>query len=368
MTSTMNFDEPAREPKEVPTAERFALARVEYLLGALLSDKYGGMEVLSVIESAHLAAVFGLGGTPYPEEPPKPEQRARKDRDRAFVVYGPQGCGKSNNAEKIRDGLGLQRIVDDWFPGHSPLRPSTLHLTSVTREEIPVYNCNFEVVVLPFEVVEMMGFREFMQALSGTLSGEELPGALRADEPPKPKRVRVVRDLDTLAREIHAENVKVGWWDGWLDDKEARHETAMMLSISELAEAMEGDRKNLMDDHLPHRRMFDVELADAAIRLLDLAGAYEMGLGRVGRLSETFRADIAERTPPEQLFYVIASSVEFDPGGNDVETQVETMLAGVLGTAADLDLFPIIAEKRAFNAQRADHKRENRVAANGKAY
>lgn len=33
-----------------------------------------------------------------------------------------------------------------------------------------------------------------------------------------------------------------------------------------------------MDDHLPHRKMFDVELADVAIRLFDLAGAMRIDL------------------------------------------------------------------------------------------
>ena len=36
-----------------------------------------------------------------------------------------------------------------------------------------------------------------------------------------------------------------------------------MLIVSEIAEAMEGERKDLMDDKLPHRKMAEVELADA---------------------------------------------------------------------------------------------------------
>ena len=53
----------------------------------------------------------------------------------------------------------------------------------------------------------------------------------------------------------------------------------LMLIVSELSEAMEGHRKGLMDDKLPHRRMLEVELADALIRLLDLAGALDLDLG-----------------------------------------------------------------------------------------
>lgn len=52
----------------------------------------------------------------------------------------------------------------------------------------------------------------------------------------------------------------------------------LALIHSELSEALEADRKNLMDSHLPNRHGTEVELADAAIRLFDLAGAYGMDL------------------------------------------------------------------------------------------
>lgn len=47
-----------------------------------------------------------------------------------------------------------------------------------------------------------------------------------------------------------------------------------MLVVSEVAEAMEGERKNLMDDHIPHRKMAEVELSDALIRIFDYAGGF----------------------------------------------------------------------------------------------
>jgi len=82
----------------------------------------------------------------------------------------------------------------------------------------------------------------------------------------------------------------------------------LMLIVSEVAESMEGDRKKLMDDKLPHREMREVELADALIRICDLAGAYGMDLGGA------------------------------------------------------------VVEKLAYNAQREDHKPENRILENGKSY
>lgn len=65
---------------------------------------------------------------------------------------------------------------------------------------------------------------------------------------------------------------------GWHDNPREIG-TMLMLVVSEIAEAMEGDRKDLMDDHLPHRKMLEVELADAVIRIGDLAGKLGLDLG-----------------------------------------------------------------------------------------
>lgn len=109
--------------------------------------------------------------------------------------------------------------------------------------------------------------------------------------------------LTELQQKIHQQNVDAGWWDNPREKG-----TLLCLIHSEISEAMEGERKNLMDDHLPHRPMAEVELADAVIRILDYAEAF----------------------------------------GYDIESA--------------------IAEKLAYNRNRADHKRENRAKTGGKAF
>lgn len=81
--------------------------------------------------------------------------------------------------------------------------------------------------------------------------------------------------LNALAVRVHKANEK--WWVS-IEDGVTRLDRnkgeLLMLIVSEIAEAMEGERKGLMDDKLPHRPMAEVELVDALIRIFDYAGAF----------------------------------------------------------------------------------------------
>lgn len=116
-----------------------------------------------------------------------------------------------------------------------------------------------------------------------------------------------------LANLCHVQSAKAGWWTDPATGEPheltpERFAQKLCLIHSEISEAMEGHRKGLMDDKLPHREMVEVELADAVIRIYDLAG-------RVG-----------------------------------------------------YDIIGAMLEKLEYNAQRADHKPENRAADGGKKY
>lgn len=129
--------------------------------------------------------------------------------------------------------------------------------------------------------------------------------------------------LNVLSKIIHGRNVEAGWWTDLTTGEdlrgykgtspkfsEAKRDILNLLCLvhSEVSEACEGVRKNCPDDKLPHRSMFEVELADTFIRIFDLAGAH------------------------------------------------------------NLDLAGAVVEKLAFNQSRADHKVENRVKDGGKAF
>ncbi len=113
-------------------------------------------------------------------------------------------------------------------------------------------------------------------------------------------------EIKELQEMIHADNVAVGWWDGISADDLNVVGTKIALIHSEISEALEGFRKDKWDEHLPLRKNAEVELADAMIRIMDLAGA------------------------------------------------------------CGFDLANAIDEKLEYNRNRADHKRENRVKADGK--
>jgi NTP pyrophosphatase (non-canonical NTP hydrolase) len=85
--------------------------------------------------------------------------------------------------------------------------------------------------------------------------------------------------INFLCREVHAANEK--WWRDLKTGEPVKRNVGEMLCLvhSEISEAMEGHRKNLPDDKLPHRSMIEVELADAVIRIFDIAAGLGMDLG-----------------------------------------------------------------------------------------
>lgn len=124
------------------------------------------------------------------------------------------------------------------------------------------------------------------------------------------RALNILSGFNDLVSLCHGRAKAGGWWTSLEtgEPKDRNNGELICLMHSELSEAMEGDRKNKMDEHLPHRKSLEVELADCIIRIADFAG----GRG--------------------------------------------------------LDVGGAILEKLEYNAQRADHKIENRKLENGKKY
>jgi NTP pyrophosphatase (non-canonical NTP hydrolase) len=89
-------------------------------------------------------------------------------------------------------------------------------------------------------------------------------------------------NLADLQAIVHQLNRDAGWWNNIETGEPLQRNVGELLCLvhSEVSEALEGYRKDLMDDHLPHHKMLTVELADVIIRVLDLAGGLNLPLAQ----------------------------------------------------------------------------------------
>lgn len=181
--------------------------------------------------------------------------------------------------------------------------------------------------------------------------------------------------INDLAKRVFAENVERGWWD----DMDRDFYQTMMLVVTEIAEGTEGVRKDLMDTHLPHRKMEEVELADTVIRTVDLGGRYGWEYYETKDwdiLTSDYMISGKDMPPAAEHFSMVLIAAELAyamlKGWLESETNYHySMLIDRAFSIADsrgYDLEAAIEEKLVYNRQRADHKRENRAAFGGKRF
>src|SRR3954468_559881 len=88
---------------------------------------------------------------------------------------------------------------------------------------------------------------------------------------------RILADgINEVVQLCHRLSYAGGWWP---EDKQRNVPEALCLIHSEISEALEGHRKDKMDEPLPHHKSLTIELADAVIRIADLAGGLNLPLG-----------------------------------------------------------------------------------------
>lgn len=83
--------------------------------------------------------------------------------------------------------------------------------------------------------------------------------------------------IDYLVIKAFSASRDAGWWTNLKTGESLIHVDNVTEKIalihSEISEALEGHRKDKQDEHLPEFKSIEVELADAIIRIADLAGA-----------------------------------------------------------------------------------------------
>lgn len=179
----------------------------------------------------------------------------------------------------------------------------------------------------------------------------------------KPTAPKNSAELNTLAQRIHAANEK--WWQDVNTHKPIQRNRFELLSlaISEVSECLEGERKDLMDDKLPKRKMAEVEMADAYIRLLDFSVGFGLSL-----LREQKRDGIAQNKG-EALFHLMRL-ITYVGGEKNPEFWVGICLIYIEQYCEKwgYDLWGAIDEKLDFNRTRIDHQHEQRKLSNGKKF
>lgn len=103
-------------------------------------------------------------------------------------------------------------------------------------------------------------------------------------------------NLNDYSKLCHAANAK--WWQNVDTGEPLKRNKGELLALihSEISECLEGERKDLMDDKIPHRKMAEVELVDAMIRIFDYAAGFGYDLQGAFDDKMAFNATRADHT------------------------------------------------------------------------
>lgn len=175
--------------------------------------------------------------------------------------------------------------------------------------------------------------------------------------------------LKELADKIHANAINKGFWN-----TELSNEHCLCLVVSELMEAVEADRKQKYADVESFKKDMDIftpedspytfehlfniyikdsisdEIADAFIRLLDLAGARHLELHVADIPDEQCKSLATDYSFTENLYYLIGTLTKCD----EIKLKIEEAMYHIINTckAMEIDLLWHVELKMKYNELR----------------
>lgn len=202
---------------------------------------------------------------------------------------------KINSVEELQEAY--EHFKDEWDEGYT--LKSEIDFFNSNKDDVYVqkdefryvtlslFDAGYEVVANPIKNQEKLyNPKEHTEHYftPSDMDVNEQIGKLPTDFLHKISKANSIDIKDSINKIVYVcynNAYKAGWHTdidtGELKDINIGEKLALIHS--EVSEAMEGARKDLMDDHLPHRKMEEVELADAVIRIFDLSGRRGWDLG-----------------------------------------------------------------------------------------
>lgn len=172
--------------------------------------------------------------------------------------------------------------------------------------------------------------------------------------------------FNELAADVHANENRKWWYNQDGSEISNPDHRLLLLAISEIIESLEGYRKSLKDDKLPHRDMVEVELADAILRMLDrMAGKKLTPFKYDYYYKYTISEECLHNDFTANLYHAI--SLLTNPLTRD-NTELIVYYLLDIGSSLGYDLVVAIDEKRRYNSTRVDHSYKSRSGVNGKKF
>jgi hypothetical protein len=180
--------------------------------------------------------------------------------------------------------------------------------------------------------------------------------------------MKIITDnLNEMAEQVH--EIHRQWWYDLVTGEPLRRNRGelLMLVVTELAEAVEGIRKDLTDDKLTHRKMEEVEMADAFIRLLDYSAGFKLGLLVAHPNVKSLKLS---ENKSESILIICQSVLDIYGKHNFVRYIISDTLEMIRLYCKQhgLDLKGAYEEKLRYNIERQDHKAETRLGKHGKKF